>query len=547
MIRKISARLVELASEHEIVWEHGIDPPEDLERLVVEEMFAEQLQAAAATLKPQSKSSNKGKPDKPALYACKDAEGSGGSESQEVSRRKQLMAECTALLREARSAYSLHISEEVEGGAIGRWGQLAEECRDLRICMQVLQLAVHRQVWCRVAVECLLPQHRKQGAHFRCAPLRWCLAVLMHGQRCLHDTTEHVGQGRHAPQSLRPGQGECVEQPRPCTPLELLEEGKQEEQPTEHEDEEGGEEGEDECAESMVLCEFVQWGGDFRRTRIPWRNLPALAPLPPLPPKLPLPTLPSNALSHYRSMDICWRQRAFLQLVISRQMIGDAWGGETDEGEGGSLGSGSRVDEHGGGVGMDVEEPAAAVADGQGAEMGEELLSAFNSLLELDPSDVLLCCALWLVVKQAQAEAQGSEAFETGGAARGGNRLNSAMSHAQCCALTAAVSFPRDAFRAWLDAVMAKEAEEVGDGGGRYRLVIQNLNTCSSFTVVLHWVNALNDALAQVCVCVSVIICTLVRVKQVNYLYFCTSKAIKRICTYIFSLYSRSPGRSRQS
>jgi hypothetical protein len=28
------------------------------------------------------------------------------------------MAECTALLREARSAYSLHISEEVEGGAV---------------------------------------------------------------------------------------------------------------------------------------------------------------------------------------------------------------------------------------------------------------------------------------------------------------------------------------------------------------------------------------------------------------------------------------------
>ena len=445
-------------------------------------MFADQLHAA---LKAQTKTPPHTKPRKSAKSGSKSVANKDGTgardarkseeraaEEEGAVREEQVIEQLTRVLREARAAYTLRSQlQEVEGGADGQWGVLAEQFRELRVGKEVLQLAVHREVWCRVAIESLPPDHRDLGAHQRCSHLRWCLAVLLHGQ-----DHHHVGRKEEADVraqydgQIRDAEGVMVLTRAPvCNTVS--------ENTLEYVESTHTHTADEDSAEP-VLTEFVQWGGDFRRHRMAWNQLPHLPALPPLPACLPVLPVSASALAQYRQMGQDWRRLAFLRIVISRHSLGDACADEAwVKGSLDSAPAGGSHDE--GTVAMEVERGrsmsgcVAALAGREGADvMGmedvaeEEWAEVRKKMRELDPDVVLLCCALWLVV---HSRAGGGRCVEHQTGARQEHHKGarpSSISHHQFSALAALVSFPREAFPAWLEALVSKEAQaEAGHKG----------------------------------------------------------------------------------
>ena len=481
VIRKAGARLAELAADN-AQWTHGIDPPTDIERVCVREMFADQLQAAVkAPAPPKPRKGGKGgKGGKGSAHKDTPGEGEEGAAEQERAvQEEQAMAQLTRVLRAARAAYTMRAQlQEVDGGVDGPWGALAEQFRGLRVGKEVLQLAVHREVWCRVAIESLPPEHRCLGAHQRCARLRWCLAVLLHGRG-------HCEAGRE--QAGREDEEDALARGNGCNGddegNEMVLNGRVARG-------DSGEDMADRESTERVLTEFVQWGGDFRRRRIAWGELPHLPPLPPLHSGLPALQTSVSALAQFRQMGQDWRRQAFLHIIISRHSLGDAG---ADEACGHGLPACAAAGGSHDGVIMEVERgrSQSAAADGEvaGAVSAEELARVREKMAQLPADVVVLCCALWLVVHSCAGSGLGEEQDKAA-------RISS-LSHHQFSALVASVTFPREAFPAWLDALLSREAEaEATERKGADRLVAHNLNACTCLNVVLSWANALNDALA---------------------------------------------------
>ena len=439
-------------------------------------MFGDQLHAA---LKAQTKTPPHTKPrkggksgsnsvannDGPGARDARESEEHAAEEEGGV-REEQVMEQLTRVLREARAAYTVRSQlQEVEGGADGRWGVLAEQFRELRVGKEVMQLAVHRQVWCRVAIESLPPEHRDLGAHQRCAHLRWCLAVLLHGRDHHHVgrkeeedvRTQYDGQDRDA-EGVLESRVMVLSRAPVCNTVS--------ENTVEYVESTHARSA-DEASAEPLLTEFVQWGGDFRRHRIAWDQLPHLPALPPLPASLPALHVSASALEQYRQMGQDWRRLAFLRIVISRHSLGDANADESCvKGSLASAPAGGSHDE--GTVAMEVERGSSmsALAGREGADaMGaedvaeEEWAEVRKKMGELDPDVVVLCCALWLVV---HSHAGGGRCVEHHTGTRQEHHKGarpSSISHHEFSALAALVSFPREAFPAWLEASVSKEAQ----------------------------------------------------------------------------------------
>jgi hypothetical protein len=176
-----------------------------------------------------------------------------------------------------------------------------------------------------------------------------------------------------------------------------------------------------------------------------------------------------------------WRRLAFLRIVISRHSLGDACADEAwvkdawvkEAWVKGSLASApAGVSHDEGTVAMEVERGrsmsgcVSALAGREGADaMGaedvaeEERAEVRKKMHELDPDVVVLCCALWLVV---HSHAGGGRCVKHQTGARQEHHKGarpSSISHHQFSALAALVSFPREAFPAWLEALVSKEAQ----------------------------------------------------------------------------------------
>jgi len=494
VIRKIGARLGEIAATVEPAWEHGIDPPEALERAYVQEMFADEIQEALrgvtavvgqALAKAAGKggSGNNGKGKKARVRPVAE-EGASSDLARELAARQEHVVDgLLSTLRKARAAYALPSvaqPEGAEGGgggtSGGAWGALTQELRRMQTCKEVCEIAVHRQVVCRLAIETLPPERRSQGAHQQCAGLRRCLAALVHarphsplqgGQR---GADRHKARGAHDDdvREEAAGVGGGGHLPR-----------------LDH--------------APGALTEFWQWGGEYRRREC--QVLDAACPgllealLLPLGPRCLLAPLPSRAactlVHHYRGQQEHWRRRLLLRLVtqssdlaVVERLRDGEHGGDGEQAEDGAQDGGSALD-------------AAAAVDGQvrAGESNRDDTEVERRLLALEAGDVLLACALWLVVRHSRAASQDPDAQCRAQGSRGGKRGDKRagpMRHAHLSALAALVAFPRDAYKDWLAAALSKGSDAPPEA-----LSVENLNTCSCLSVVLLWVNALNDALAQ--------------------------------------------------
>ena len=449
VLRNIGARLAELAAMPQSLWEHGIDPPLHTERLCVREMFAEQLQVASTAV-PGRTAANKGKTER------QTGAGERDTEDAAAARVDRILEEWIEEVRRARAAYHVHARCEPERGGVGEgWWQLAEEMREMRLDVCVLQLAVHREVWCRVAIECLAPEDRVHGAHQRAAPLRRCLAqlVLCGGKDGGEGDGDHGDEG-----SEFSAQAEVAGNSAEAA-CENLQKG------------------------DAVVTEFVQFGADVRRRSLPLRDEQPAATLPRLPMSgvddtdagdrggmPPLSTSACCGVAHYRQFEQGSRRRALVHLVVCRDAIGVS----------------------------DASPADPAVAE-------EELRRVRQTMLGIDPADLILSCALFLLVAHARVASVsappdaveagqgrgGRRSRPTGGRGRTGKRFG--MTHTQVSALAAAVTFPQEAYRAWMDAAVAREGEEEGANS----VVFENLNMCACLRVLLQWLNAINDALAR--------------------------------------------------
>ena len=595
VIKKIGARLAELANTVQPAWEQGIDPPAASETVCVKEMFSSQIQmavaAGAASPKPKCKASRHGKASK-----CDSNDSRECAEKEASAREEQVVAEFVGTVREARAAFCLPaaaLSELRQDGPAGRWAQLAYEMCDMKTCKEVAQLALHRQVWCRLAIECLPPEQRSQGAHQRCAVLRRCVAALIHtspsvceaafmhtqpdwrGQLTTKDTHHDGMTGKQlvgdsnvtstdtwSPVRLphKPRQGPATPSlPTPPTPPASESDGAhgggsawQEcdvASKADHAtsggqgrfDQDGGRYQDggwgrgryckpcwavcgrgDECGhgdeqdppirdEPAEISEFSQWGSEFRRNRVGVAQLPLLVDLLPALPPLPSDGPLSSAcvlMQCLREMDEKWRRVAFLRILLHPMLLSH----HVLSPQGVSRDGNARASPI---VAHTAADRLARPAQGEGpaqdagkvrAEAREEgevsasdgVSSRTQSLLmALDPRDVILCGALWLVVRHARdasRDAGEQDRAQGRGGSKGGKRQG-AMSHAQVSALAAVVAFPQGAYRAWLDSVL--QNVDGRDAGNDDRLMINNLNHCSCLSVVLLWLNALNDALGQ--------------------------------------------------
>ena len=111
---------------------------------------------------PGRTAANKGKTER------QTGAGERDTEDAAAVRVDRILEEWIEEVRRARAAYHVHARCEPERGGGGEgWWQLAEEMREMRLDVCVLQLAVHREVWCRVAIECLAPEDRVQRASAR--------------------------------------------------------------------------------------------------------------------------------------------------------------------------------------------------------------------------------------------------------------------------------------------------------------------------------------------------------------------------------------------